>query len=62
MITRIRPAHWAASRLVLLALAAISAAMLVSSLVRSRLSLAGRPVRIRMRMKDADLYSFRFEG
>lgn len=25
-------------------------------------ALAGRPVRIRMRMKDADLYSFRFEG
>ena len=45
MITRIRPAHWAASRLVLLALAAVSAAMLVSSLARSRLSLAGRPVR-----------------
>ncbi len=25
-------------------------------------ALAGHPVRIRMRMKDADLYSFRFEG
>lgn len=45
VITRIRPVHWAASRLVLLALAAISAATLVSSVVRSRLSLAGRPVR-----------------
>ncbi|MFM8411708.1 MAG: type II secretion system protein GspC [Alphaproteobacteria bacterium] len=37
--------HWAASRLALLALAAISAATLVSSVVRSRLSLAGRPAR-----------------
>jgi len=45
VITRIRPAHWAASRLVLLALAAISAATLVSSVVRSRLSVSGRPAR-----------------
>ena len=45
VITRIRPVHWAASRLVLLALAAISTATLVSSIVRSRLSLAGRPAR-----------------
>ena len=41
MITRIRPAHWTAARLVLLALAATFAAMTVSTVVRGRLSRIG---------------------
>lgn len=47
MITRIRPAHWAASRLVLLALAATFAASIASSFARARLSTAGAPARQR---------------
>lgn len=47
MITRIRPAHWAASRLVLLALSATFAATMVSSFVRGRLSGGGGPSRTR---------------
>jgi general secretion pathway protein C len=44
VITRIRPAHWMAARLVLLALAATFAAMTVSTVVRGRLSRVGVPV------------------
>jgi len=45
VITRIRPAQWVASRLVLLALAATFAATMVSTIVRGRLSRSGAPVR-----------------